>query len=303
MGSRAAHGVPPMITNPTELTPWELRDGMWYKREDFHRNAYGVNGAKYRACRHLITTAVVEQGVDHIVTAQSVRSPQAAITATLCEELDLGCTVVVGASKLESAVKHDSIRIAVSAGALLDTSCRGAYNNIIQPYAARLAESLGAWQVPYAISPPVSASGAALEAFLRVGAAQTVNLPEQVKTLIIPFGSGNTTAGVLYGISRFSEHRPDRVVLVGVGPDRTSWLWERLASIGAHRLDLPEIEHLPLHPWFAEYADSMSETIDGIVMHPTYEGKVVRYLDIVKPEWWTRRDGTTGFWIVGGPMA
>ena len=66
------------------------------------QNAYGVNGAKYRLCRHLIATAVVEQGVDAVVTAQSVRSPQAAITATLCEEMGLDCYVVVGASKPET---------------------------------------------------------------------------------------------------------------------------------------------------------------------------------------------------------
>ena len=35
----------------------------------------------------------------------------------------------------------------------------------------------------------------------------------------------------------------------------------------------------------------------------SYEGKVVRYLDAAEPEWWTRRDGSTAFWIVGGPLA
>ena len=292
------------VTDPTELTPWELRDGMWYKREDYHRNAYGVNGAKYRACRHLITQAVVELGVDHIVTAQSVRSPQAAITATLCEELDLGCTVVVGASKLETAAKHSSIRIALEAGAMLDTSCKGAYNNIIQPYAARLAESLGAWQVPYAISPPAGASQKELEAFLSVGGAQAANLPDELTTLVVPFGSGNTTAGVLYGLAMHGAGKLERIVLVGVGPDRSRWLEERLVEVDPglwHHMPF-ELEHFTLHGWYAEYGDLMPETIDGIVMHPTYEGKVVRYLNTARPEWWTRRDGTTGFWIVGGPM-
>jgi uncharacterized membrane protein len=41
---------------------------------------------------------------------------------------------------------------------------------------------------------------------------------------------------------------------------------------------------------------------DGIVLHPTYEGKVVRYLDEHRPSWWTRRDGSTALWIVGGPI-
>ena len=290
------------IADPTALTPWQLREGRWYKREDLHRNAYGVNGAKFRACRHLITQAVIREGVDTIVTAQSVRSPQAAITATICEEMDLDCYVIVGASKPETAVKHVSVRIAVEAGAHLDTSMRVAYNGVIQPYGAKLAQELGGWQVPYAISPPADSSPESLQAFLGVGGAQVANLPVEVKTLVIPFGSGNSTAGVLYGLSRLALQVPDKVVLVGVGPDRTEWLWSQLEKAGVSRDDLPEIEHIPLHGWFAEYADLMPETVDGIVMHPTYEGKVVRYLNLAKPEWWTSRDGSTGLWIVGGPI-
>lgn len=293
--------------DPEALTPWQNRNGMWYKREDYHRNRYGVNGAKYRACRHLIETAAKERGVDHIVSAQSVRSPQAAIAATLAEEMDLGCTIVVGASKPETAAKHPSIRIALEAGAMLDTSRKVAYNGVIQPYAARLAEELGAYQVPYAISPPADAPDEAVEAFLRVGALQARNLPPEVETLVIAFGSGNTTAGMLYGLSRFAPegNRVRRVVLVGVGPDRMQYLGQRLEQAGVDTLDLwenLEIVHIPLHGWYAEYADLMPETLDGIFLHPTYEGKVARYLNEDKPDWWTRRDETTGFWIVGGPM-
>lgn len=284
------------------LTPWENRNGIWYKREDYHRNAYGVNGAKYRLCRHLISTAVVEQGIDTVVTAQSVRSPQAAITATLCEEMGLDCIVVVGASKPETAVKHRSIEIAVQAGAFLDTSKRVAYNGVIQPYGESLAKSLDAYQVPYAISPPADASPAALEACLAVGGRQVQNLPDDVTTLVVAFGSGNTTAGIMYGLTQYGFQNLERVVLVGVGPDRTAWMRDRLDKVFGLWEPAWQIDHQPLHGWFADYADLMPETEDDIVFHPTYEGKVVRYLNQAKPDWWTRRDGTTGFWIVGGPM-
>lgn len=294
-----------MISDPEALTPWQNPAGIWYKREDYHRNAYGVNGAKFRACRHLLVTAQ-KAGYEHVVTAQSVRSPQAAITATLAEELGMGCTVVVGASKPETAIKHPSIRIAMDAGATLDTTPRVAYNGVIQPYAAKLAEDLGAYQVPYAISPPADSSPEELQAFLQVNAPQTRNMPNELETLVIAFGSGNTTAGVLYGLKQEIDHGyalgVDLIVLVGVGPDRMDWLYDRLAHAGVSTKDLPEIEHMSLHGWYADYADLMPETIDGIVMHPTYEGKVVRFLNSAKPAWWTARDGTCGFWIVGGTM-
>lgn len=288
--------------NADEITPWEMRDGIWYKREDYHRNAYGVNGSKYRVCRHMLTQAIMD-GYDHVVSAQATASPQSSICATLAEELGLKCTIVVGASKPGTAIKHPNIAIAMAAGADLDTGCRVAYNGVMQPYAQRLAERLGAWQLPYAISPPADSSEEELQAFLEVGGAQVRNLPDEVETLVIPFGSGNTTAGVLYGLSRFHRGNLKSVKLVGVGPDRSDWLRQRLTAAGAQEIynDF-DIEVLPLHPWFAVYSDLMPETQDGIVMHPTYEGKVVRFLNSAKPEWWTRRDGTTGFWIVGGPI-
>jgi hypothetical protein len=289
------------VWDPDDLTPWQLLNGMWYKREDAHRNRYGVNGAKFRVCRHMMIQAILD-GHDHVVSAQSVLSPQSPIAATLAEELGIQCTIVLGATHPESAVKHRTVAIAMAAGAELDTTCRVAYNGVIQPYAKRLAESLGAWQLPYAISPLADASREDLEAFLEVGGRQVLNLPPGLKTLVIPFGSGNTTAGVLYGLAKFGHASLQLVVLVGVGPDRTEWLYDRLAAVGISRQQLGPIAHMPLHPWFAEYSDKMPETSDGIVMHPTYEGKVIRFLNGSDLEWWHDRDGTTGFWIVGGPL-
>jgi len=286
-----------------QLTPWELRNGMWYKREDAHRNSYGVNGSKFRACRHMMVGAILD-GYEHVVSAQATASPQSAICATLAEELGVGCTIVVGASKPETAVRHPNIAIAMEAGAELDTGCRVAYNNTMQPYARELAERLGAWQLPYAISMPDDAGREALEAFSDVGGRQVQNLPPGVQTLVVPFGSGNSAAGVLYGISRYrpAESQLARVVLVGVGPDRSEWLQRRLTAVGAEEVyNELQIDVMPLHPWFAEYADRMPETIDGIVMHSVYEGKMVRFLNTAREAWWTARDGTVGFWIVGGP--
>lgn len=289
------------VVSPDELTPWENRDGRWYKREDYHRNDYGVNGAKYRACRHLMERAILN-GADHVVSASSVLSPQAAIAATLAEELGVGCTVLVGASRPETAVKHPSIQIAVEAGAWLDTSTRVAYNPVIQRAGERLALNLGAWQLPYGITTPKDAAPDDVDAFLQVGGEQVKNLPEGIETLVLPFGSGNTTAGVLWGLLNYGTRHLRELVLVGVGPDRMKWLEDRLDYVGCDRRFLPPITHTPLHGWFADYGDKMPETVDGIVMHPTYEGKVVRFLNLAEPEWWTRRDGTTCLWIVGGPI-
>jgi len=292
------------ITDPNELTPVELRNGRYYKREDLHRNEkYGVNGAKFRACRHLFSRAIAE-GATSVVSASSVLSPQAAMAGVLAEEFGMDCTLVLGATKETTAPKHISVKIAMDAGATLNLDSKVAYNPVIQKAGNRLSEELGAWQLPYGITTPGNAPPAEVEAFLEVGGVQVVNLPKEVETLVIPFGSGNTAAGVLYGLSQFlPTNGLKRVVLVGVGPDRLAWVKSRLDYVGVNMDALPfEIVHMPLHGWYADYADRMPETADEIVMHPTYEGKVVRFLNESKFPWWQNRDSKTCLWIVGGPI-
>jgi hypothetical protein len=293
------------ITDPNELTPVELRNGRFYKREDLHRNdKYGVNGAKFRACRHLMTKAV-EDGAMAVVSASSVLSPQAAMAGVLAEELGLDCTLVFGSTKEETASKHVSVKIALEAGATMNLESKVAYNPVIQKAGNLLAKELGAWQLPYGITTEANAPAEEVEAFLQVGGAQVANLPDEIETLVIPFGSGNTAAGVLYGLAKLypANSLPKRVVLVGVGPDRLGWMRSRLDRVGVRMDEICEIVHMPLHGWFADYGDKMPETADGIVMHPTYEGKVVRFLNGSDLEWWHARDGKTCFWIVGGPIA
>ena len=285
----------------TWLSPVENRDGRLYKREDLAALPVGVNGSKLRACEHLIGRAAAA-GAKRVISAASVLSPQSAMAAVLARRHGLGCTVVVGGTKPSTAVKHPSIRMAVDHGAGLEFAAVG-YNPALQSYARRLAATdPHAYWLQYGITTPPSAGRDELRAFHSVAARQTANLPSGVRTLVVPFGSGNTAAGVLMGLAQSpATARPAHVVLVGIGPDRRQWLADRFAAMG---LALPDYEHLDLHgSGYASYGDKMPGTADGIRLHPTYEGKVVRYLNEKRPEWWTRRDGTTCLWIVGGPIS
>lgn len=289
-----------------ELTPFELRSGRWYKREDLHLGPAGVNGAKLRACDHLIRRASY-LGKRRVVSAASVLSPQNAMAAVLARRYGLHCTVVVGGTTPRTAFNHRSMQIARDAGARFEFIPVG-YNPALQSHARRLTESDGsAYWLRYGITPPPDASYAELEEFHWTAGAQVENLPRQVRTLVVPFGSGNTGAGVLLGLSRSRRWQQlDRVVLVCIGPDRQTWLRQRLHVLGVtHPLAVSHSwETLDLHgTGYARYGDRMPATADGIVLHPTYEGKVVRYLDEHRPDWWVRRDGTTCLWIVGGPLS
>lgn len=281
-----------------DLTPVQLRNGLWLKREDLYSGPYGINGSKLRACQHLLTGARAA-GYSRVVTACSVLSPQAAMVSTTARDLGLACTVIYGGTRPSTAFKHPSPQIAQAAGAQFDFIGVG-YNPALQRAARNLVARDGsAYLLEYGITTPPSAGGAVLNAFHAGAAEQVANLPAGLRTLVIPFGSGNTATGVLSGIVRAGTV-PERVVLVGIGPDRRAWLARRAALMG---FELPAYEHIDLHTTgIYGYADKQPYTLDGVVLHPTYEGKVAAHLDKIKPVWWTARDGSACLWIVGGPL-
>lgn len=283
-------------------TPVELRAGLLFKREDLYRiEPSGVNGSKLRACEHLMARAVVD-GCIKVVSASSVLSPQAAMAGVVANQLGLECEIIVGATTPEKAVKHKSIQIAVDAGATV-RAVPVAFNTALQKAASDAAREPGVWRLPYGITTPANASLADVEAFLAVGGASAVNLPDEVETLVLPFGSANTACGVLYGLH---DHRPSAlqdVYLMEIGPNRREWAQTRLESVG--RSMAPpgvRMHYITLHEVWASYGDKMPEKLEDIVFHPTYEGKMIRWLNLVQPDWWMRRDGTTCFWVVGGPL-
>lgn len=291
-----------------DLTPFELRNGRWYKREDLFRGPAGVNGAKLRACEHLIGQAA-RSGARRVISAASVLSPQSAIAAVTAARYGMTCTVVAGSTSMEAVFRrkarrrHRAVWIARSAGADFRFT-PVAYNPALQAEARRLADAdPSAYWLRYGITPPPDATPNELFDFHWTAGAQVENLPPGVRTLVIPFGSGNTGAGVLLGVEKFDAWAQlERIVLVCIGPDRQPWLADRLSVLGVPGASLG-CETADLHgSGYARYDQRMFGTVDGIELHPTYEGKVVRYLDEHAPDWWTRRDGSTALWIVGGPI-
>lgn len=286
--------------NPADLTPVENRNGRLYKREDLFRFENGVNGSKLRACHYLVSKALWS-GATTIVSAASVLSPQSAMAATIANRLGMDSITVVGGTTPEKAVRHQSIRMAKEMGSFI-TSIKVGYNPALQSEGRRIAsETPGRWQLPYGITTPPDASEEEILDFVCVGANQVWNIPDEVETLVLPFGSGNTAMGVLYGLLEYKYPRHlQRIVLMTIGPDRAPWLETRMETLGRSVKYLP-LEQVHLHPNFATYGDRMPETDDDIVFHPTYEGKIIRYLNGMEPDWW-RRDDKTMLWVVGGPL-
>ena len=307
------------------LTPVELRDGIYWKREDYFAplGYGGINGSKLRQLLHLIS----KLDVPGIITGASVLSPQLSMGALVARHYDIPITCVLGGTKPESAIRHENVAIAQDAGAEFVFG-KVAYNPGIQSNVTKLLQTpqySGYYRLNYGITVDDKASDDEVRAFHEVGAYQVQNIPDDVTHLAMTAGSCNSCVSVLYGLAKYRTN-VKKVTLFGIGPTRLKMIEERLAKIEAatglvirdkfrrayvHHKDLQEehqtngqilLVHYDLHHTkFSAYSDKMPYRISGIDFHPTYEGKALNYMDKNAGlfEWWHHPDGKSLFWIVG----
>ena len=311
------------------LTPVEERNGLLYKREDYFAplGYGGINGMKLRQLIWLVHRYVREGGDAGVLTGASILSPQLSMAALVARHYGLPSRIVLGGTKPETCVRAENVAIAMAAGARLSFIPVG-YNPAIQKEVARLyATELEDWyRLCYGITTPDGSEDEEIAAFHRVGAWQVSNLPPGVRTLVMTAGSCNSCVSVLAGIAAHPEAcgALRSVVLLGIGPTRLQWIEDRLAAIErAHPdlairevfrrdyLDHPDLEHehqtdgpitlhhVDLHArGVYRYGDRAPWSQDGIDFHPTYEGKMLTWLNRHRsiP---LARDGQVLIWIVG----
>jgi len=278
------------------LTPWENHQGIWFKREDYFA-PLGYGGPNGSKCRQLIHLMINDsEGKTHVLSGASVKSPQLSMSAIIGAHYGLPSRLIVGATKPKTMLYHPNPRIAAGFGAKFEF-INVAYNPALQREVAKLTKP-SSLVVKYGIT--VDHQACAMEdlfAFHEVGANQVKNLPEEVEVLIVPAGSCNSLVSVLVGL--FADHKNVKLLYtLGIGPNKMEWVRERCTKLGIDLDHAPfKWKHHSLHDTgFSTYQDSMPESFDGINFHPTYEGKMVRYL---KSKGWLPEDGTVGFWIVG----
>jgi len=279
-----------------DLTPVQQASaGGYYKREDAFAplGEGGINGMKLRQLVQLLTEAVAK-GARAVVTGASVLSPQVCSTAAVARHLDLPCYVVLGGTKPETCGRHPSVAIAERLGARLVFAKVG-YNPALQAETARQRLALEktfdgpVYQLCYGITTPPDAGQVEVERFHALGAHQVENLPADVHTLHVTAGSCNSMVSVLYGIAKHPEWTPNlrNIVLYEIGPSRRKWVEERFLAIyhtsglfvpGALSCRGIKLTRHDLHgTGFAAYQDRMPGRIDGIPLHPNYEGKLWAY--------------------------
>ncbi|NDC48642.1 MAG: hypothetical protein EBZ61_06140 [Micrococcales bacterium] len=278
------------------LTPWQNRSGIWFKRDDhFAPLGYGgPNGSKMRQLIWYVNR--YRPGRTHIVTGASIQSPQLSMSAIVGAHYGLKSRQIVY-SRPQTVLTHENPRIAYGFGAEFEFA-NGPYNPIIQRRVADLAQETSL-VVEYGITlPHARYSAEEVRKFHEVGANQTRNLPPEVKTLVMPAGSCNSLCSVLLGLSR-EPHNLEKLITVGIGPEKHAWVRERMEHIGVDITHLPFAwKHHSLHTTgYSRYSDKFKgERFDGIDFHPTYEAKIWRWQ---REQRLIPQDDSWGFWIVG----
>jgi len=281
-----------------ELTPFENHQGVWFKREDkFAPLGYGgPNGSKMRQLIWYMNK--FRDNKTHVLTGASIQSPQLSMSAIVGAHYGLRSRQVVY-SKPETVMRHVNPQVAAGFGASFEYA-NGPYNPILQRKVADLMRD-DSLVVEYGITVDHKKYTADMvRKFHEVGAHQVTNLPDSVTRLITPAGSCNSLTSIILGLSRDPKNLQELFTL-GIGPDKRPWMLERLAIMGVDVSNLPfKWRHFSLHDsGYSKYSDHFNgESFDGINFHPTYEGKMIRWLktnDVV----FDLPNDKTAFWIVG----
>lgn len=321
-----------------DLTPVEQHGKLLFKREDYFAPlGYGfVNGSKGRQCLWLFSEYSKQKNAVGVISGTSVHSPQHSFQSVLAKHYGLESVHIIGATKPDTAIKHENVAIATWFDAKFDMSSNIAYNPVLQRKVKGMLKDdpnfKDFFYLEYGITldhhdnPPER-----VERFHYVGSEQVKNIPDDVETLILPAGSCNSATSILYGLARFRPKNLKDVYMIGIGPNKIDLIEERLDIIekvsGTYTKpftrqyhDSPNkqnqyeggltsfmeqsnidynfnLHHYDLHTTgYVDYQDLMPYKYEGIEFHPRYEGKMMSYVNERLPH---LLDEKTLVWIVG----
>lgn len=230
------------------LTPIEKHGSCLVKRDDLFEVA-GVRGGKARTCW------VLSQGAKGLVTAGARHSPQINIVAHIGKELGLNVKVFTGIGELTPELKE-----AKDFGVEL-YQVKPAYNSVLIARAKSKALETGYTYIPF---------GMECEEAVVQTSKQVENIPDEVKRIVVPVGSGMSLAGILSGLIKFKkEHIKVLGIIVGAKP------FKRLDKYAPPNWD----KMVEFRTSFLRYNETSPRLhLGDLVLDPIYESKCLPYL-------------------------
>lgn len=249
-----------------DLTPIEKVGNLYLKREDKFEFA-GCSGSKVRGALYIIQNAL-KLGFTEFVSVGSRFSPQCEIISNICEFLNLKCYLFMPNSSTDTTIitniKNNKNTI------LIRDLKQGAYTNVLISRAKKFAAEHNYYFINF---------GMEMQETIDIIAEQVKNIPDNIKRIVIPVGSGMNFCAVANGLIKY--HKEDiKIVGISVGKDPMPIIYKYFPMFNF-------MEHKIIKSNY-KYEKLLKADIHGIILDPVYEAKCKEYLE----------DGDL-FWVIG----
>ena len=289
-----------LVTNYNELTPVELHNGVYYKRDDLFQpySDIPINGGKVRQC-----IALVENNLEHIkrdcnntiATASSIESPQGIIIARVAKEYGLKSILAVGggtdADKL--VAKHKLVKACKDVGCEIRAVNKLGYNSVLYSKLQEMQKTEKFFIALFGINVDSN-----FDSILGTTIKQVDNLPlDKLHTIVVPVGSALMYSAILIGLQEKGWLKEKGNRCIGIQIANTGRK-DTIDSVLAKRFFMQRIKYdFVLDPTY-KYHTYVKQNINGtnIALDPIYEAKAHEYA--IK-NGMLKDDGTCLYWVVG----
>lgn len=248
-------------------TPVEKIENVYVKRDDKFV-VHGVCGGKARSAYQLILDGI-EKGYKEFVTAGSRMSPQCELISCLCENMGVKCHLFMPRGKDTSVI----LNINKNKLSTIHRTKVG-YNSVIVKWSKDFAEENNFYYIPF---------GMECEENINITMHQVLNIPDGIKRIVMPVGSGMSFVSVLNGLEYYNRHDIS-VVGVSVGKDVQKTLDKYLNA--------PNISYQIVKSKSSYEKEASEYMIGDLELDKIYEAKCLPYLN----------DGDL-LWVVGKRLA
>ena len=289
-----------LVINYNELTPVELHNGVYYKRDDLFQpySDIPINGGKVRQC-----IALVENNLEHIkrdcnntiATASSIESPQGIIIARVAKEYGLKSILAVGggtdADKL--VAKHKLVKACKDVGCEIRAVNKLGYNSVLYSKLQEMQKTEKFFIALFGINVDSN-----FDSILGTTIKQVDNLPlDKLHTIVVPVGSALMYSAILIGLQEKGWLKEKGNRCIGIQIANTGRK-DTIDSVLAKRFFMQRIKYdFVLDPTY-KYHTYVKQNINGtnIALDPIYEAKAHEYA--IK-NGMLKDDGTCLYWVVG----
>ena len=284
-----------------ELTPVELHNGVYYKRDDLFApyNDTPINGGKVRQCIALVENnlELIKRDCNNtIATASSIESPQGLITARVAKEYGLKSILAVGggteADKL--VARHSLLKATKEAGCEIRAVNKLGYTSVLY---SKLLEMQKLEKFFIALF--YTNLDKNFDSIISTTTKQTYNLPlDKINTIVVPVGGALMYSGILIGLIEqgwLKKQKGNRCIGIQIANTGRK---DTIDAILAKRFFMQRIKYdFVLDPTYA-YTKHVKLNIPNtdISLDPIYEAKAYEYA--IK-NGMLKDDGTCLYWIVG----